>query len=160
MQWPDNLQQRLTHALARYTAARMSTLLHKLQQCVSAYLVHEHRSDTPLEHVVRLIGLLYRANEEGGMLSFTGTRYRRLPLRRLVEDCSKGCLQTIHKTLLTIIETHPQRLHRLLQRPRQPRVVPMARRPPSLEASRTRHVFVLCLPFHGRPSLQAARAAA
>lgn len=72
MQWPDNLAQRFVHALARYTPARISTLLHKLQQCVSTYLVQEQRIDLPLEHVVRLISQLYRANEEGGMLSFTG----------------------------------------------------------------------------------------
>lgn len=72
MQWPPVLQQRLVHALSRYTPARISTLLHKLQQCVSVYLVQEQRTDTPLEHVVKLIGLLYEANEQGGMLSFTG----------------------------------------------------------------------------------------
>ncbi len=72
MQWPDTMHHRLVKALARYTPSRISTLLHKLQQYVTTYLQQEQHVDSTLEHVIQLIGLLYRANEEGGMLSFTG----------------------------------------------------------------------------------------
>ncbi len=72
MQWPDDMLQRLVQALSRYTPSRISSLLHKLQQYVSMYLYQEHNVDSQLEVMVKFIGLLYRANEEGGMLSFTG----------------------------------------------------------------------------------------
>lgn len=73
MQWPDTMLHRLVKALSKYTPSRISTLLHKLQQYVTMYLYQEQNVDATLEQVVKLIGLLYRANEEGGMLSFTGT---------------------------------------------------------------------------------------